>query len=155
LIPERRGRFRIEPVAKIRRYSRSLPASSLNRLRTRDLARMTASSLNPNSSSGEAAVAPHDQYQIGLPESKPVITHLRVPVTRCSACRRRVQGLHREQTFDAYSGNVEGARSTAAERDTAGRVTPVVSHSRRGRVRGVQTGTAIIDSAESEAKRAA
>src|SRR5262245_43195281 len=46
-------------------------------------------------------VAVHDQYQIDLPEPRPVITHLQVPVTRCPLCRRRVQGRHPEQTSDA------------------------------------------------------
>ena len=43
----------------------------------------------------------HDQYQIDLPEPKPVVTRFRVPVARCPACRRRVQGRHSEQTSDA------------------------------------------------------
>jgi transposase len=43
----------------------------------------------------------HDQYQIDLPEPKPVITRFRVPVTRCPLCRRRAQGRHPEQTSDA------------------------------------------------------
>src|SRR3954452_4533277 len=46
-------------------------------------------------------VAVHDQYQIDLPEPEPVITRFRVPVTRCPACYRRVQGRHPEQTSDA------------------------------------------------------
>src|SRR5512143_273934 len=49
----------------------------------------------------EAPVTVHDQYQIDLPEPKPVITRFRVPVTRCPACFRRVQGRHPEQTSDA------------------------------------------------------
>jgi transposase len=49
----------------------------------------------------EAPVAVHDQYQIDLPEPKPVITRFRIPVTRCPACYRRVQGRHPEQTSDA------------------------------------------------------
>lgn len=49
----------------------------------------------------EAPVAVHDQYQIDLPEPKPVVTHFRVPVARCPACYRRVQGRHPEQTSDA------------------------------------------------------
>jgi transposase len=49
----------------------------------------------------EAPVTVHDQYQIDLPEPKPVITRFRVPVTRCPACYRRVQGRHPEQTSDA------------------------------------------------------
>jgi transposase len=43
----------------------------------------------------------HGQYQIDLPEPKPVVTHFRVPVTRCPLCQRRVQGRHPEQTSDA------------------------------------------------------
>src|SRR3954465_8720695 len=50
---------------------------------------------------GKAAVTIHDQYQIDLPEPKPIITRFRVPVARCPACRRRVQGRHPEQTSDA------------------------------------------------------
>jgi transposase len=49
----------------------------------------------------EAPVVVHDQYQIDLPEPKPVITRFRVPVVRCSACYRRIQGRHPEQTSDA------------------------------------------------------
>jgi transposase len=49
----------------------------------------------------EAPVVVHDQYQIDLPEPKPVITRFRVPVTRCPACYRRIQGRHPEQTSDA------------------------------------------------------
>lgn len=43
----------------------------------------------------------HDQYQIDLPEPKPVTTRFRVPVARCPACFRRIQGRHPEQTSDA------------------------------------------------------
>lgn len=43
----------------------------------------------------------HDQYQIDLPEPRPVITRFRVPVARCPACFGRVQGRHPEQTSDA------------------------------------------------------
>jgi transposase len=50
---------------------------------------------------GEAPVTIHDQYQIDLPEPKPVVTRFRVPVARCPSCRRRVQGRHPEQTSDA------------------------------------------------------
>ncbi len=50
---------------------------------------------------GEAAVVFDDQYQIDLPEPRPVVTRFRVPVARCPACRRRVQGRHPEQTSDA------------------------------------------------------
>jgi transposase len=50
---------------------------------------------------GEAEVVLHDQYQIDLPEPKPVITRFRVPVARCPACLRRVQGRHPEQTSNA------------------------------------------------------
>lgn len=50
---------------------------------------------------GEVEVVLHDQYQIDLPEPRPVVTRFRVPVARCPACRRRVQGRHPEQTSDA------------------------------------------------------
>ena len=43
----------------------------------------------------------HDPYQIDLPEPRLVITRFRVPVARCPACFRRVQGRHPEQTSDA------------------------------------------------------
>jgi transposase len=49
----------------------------------------------------EAPVTVHDQYQSDLPEPKPLITRFRVPVTRCPACYRRIQGRHPEQTSDA------------------------------------------------------
>src|SRR5512135_454056 len=49
----------------------------------------------------EAPVTVHDQYQIDLPEPKPIVTRFRVPVVRCPACYRRVQGRHPEQTSDA------------------------------------------------------
>jgi transposase len=49
----------------------------------------------------EAPISLHDQYQIDLPEPRPVITRFRVPVARCPACYRRVQGRHPEQTSDA------------------------------------------------------
>jgi transposase len=49
----------------------------------------------------EAPITVHDQYQIDLPEPKPVITRYRVAVARCPACYRRVQGRHPEQTSDA------------------------------------------------------
>jgi transposase len=55
----------------------------------------------------EAPVAVRDQYQIDLPEPKPVVTHFRVPVTRCPACYRRVQGRHPEQTSDALGAAVQ------------------------------------------------
>jgi transposase len=48
-----------------------------------------------------ATVTVHDQYQIDLPQPKPMVTCFRVPVTRCPACRRRIQGRHPEQTSDA------------------------------------------------------
>ncbi len=50
---------------------------------------------------GEAPVTIHDQYQIDLPQPKPVVTRFQVPVARCPACLRRVQGRHPEQTSDA------------------------------------------------------
>lgn len=49
----------------------------------------------------QAPVTIHDQYQIDLPQPKPVITRFRVPVARCPACLRRVQGRHPEQTSNA------------------------------------------------------
>jgi len=49
----------------------------------------------------DVPVTVHDQYQIDLPEPKPVVTRFRVPVARCPACFRRVQGRHPEQTSDA------------------------------------------------------
>src|SRR3954452_11875965 len=49
----------------------------------------------------EVPFAVHGQYQIDLPEPKPVVTHFRVPVARCPLCRRRIQGRHPEQTSDA------------------------------------------------------
>src|SRR5262249_4474907 len=49
----------------------------------------------------DAPVTVHDQYQIDLPEPKPVVTRYHVPVARCPACSRRVQGRHPEQTSDA------------------------------------------------------
>ncbi len=49
----------------------------------------------------DVPVTVHDQYQIDLPEPKPVVTRFRVPVTRCPVCFRRVQGRHPEQTSDA------------------------------------------------------
>jgi transposase len=49
----------------------------------------------------QVPVTVHDQYQIDLPEPKPVVTRFRVPVTRCPACFRRIQGRHPEQTSDA------------------------------------------------------
>jgi transposase len=49
----------------------------------------------------DVPVQVHDQYQVDLPEPKPVITRFRVPVARCPACFRRVQGRHPEQTSDA------------------------------------------------------
>jgi transposase len=49
----------------------------------------------------EAPSTVNDQYQIDLPEPKPIITRFRVPVTRCPACYRRIQGRHPEQTSEA------------------------------------------------------
>ncbi|MGZ3337272.1 MAG: IS66 family transposase, partial [Isosphaeraceae bacterium] len=49
----------------------------------------------------QVPVTVHDQYQIDLPEPKPIITRFRVPVARCPACYRRVQGRHPEPTSDA------------------------------------------------------
>jgi transposase len=50
---------------------------------------------------GAVPVVVHDQYQIDLPEPKPIVTRFRIPVVRCPACHRRVQGRHPEQTSDA------------------------------------------------------
>src|SRR5512143_2314783 len=49
----------------------------------------------------EAPVIVHDQFQIDLPEPRPVVTRFRVTVARCPACYQRVQGRHPEQTSDA------------------------------------------------------
>jgi transposase len=49
----------------------------------------------------DVPVTRHDQYQIDLPQPKPIITRFRVPVVRCPACFRRIQGRHPEQTSDA------------------------------------------------------
>jgi transposase len=49
----------------------------------------------------DVAATVYDQYQVDLPEPKPIITRFRVPVARCPACSRRVQGRHPEQTSDA------------------------------------------------------
>lgn len=48
----------------------------------------------------EAPITVHDQYQIDLPEPKPVITRFRIPVVRCPVCYRRIQGRHPEQISD-------------------------------------------------------
>ena len=48
----------------------------------------------------EVPITVHDQYRIDLPEPRPVITRFRVPVARCPACFRRVQGRHPEQTSE-------------------------------------------------------
>jgi hypothetical protein len=50
---------------------------------------------------GGATFVVHDQYQIDLPEPRPIVTRFLVPVARCPACRRRIQGRHPEQTSDA------------------------------------------------------
>jgi transposase len=50
---------------------------------------------------GSAPDAVRDQYQVDLPEPRPVVTHFRVPVAICPACRFRAQGRHPEQTSDA------------------------------------------------------
>src|SRR3954467_475529 len=49
----------------------------------------------------EAPAVVPDQDQNDLPQPKPIITRFRVPVARCPACYRRVQGRHPEQTSDA------------------------------------------------------
>jgi hypothetical protein len=50
---------------------------------------------------GSPPVAVHDQYQVDLPEPRPVVTRFRIPVAICPACRARIQGHHPEQTSDA------------------------------------------------------
>ncbi|HEY9856270.1 MAG TPA: IS66 family transposase [Stenomitos sp.] len=49
----------------------------------------------------DVPVTIRDQYQLDLPVPKPAITRFRIPVARCPACFRRVQGQHPEQTSDA------------------------------------------------------
>ena len=49
----------------------------------------------------DVPVTTHDQYQIDLPQPRPVVTRFRVPVARCPKCLRRVQGRHPEQTSNA------------------------------------------------------
>jgi transposase len=49
----------------------------------------------------DVPVARHDQYQIDLPEPRPIVTRFRVGVAHCPLCRRRLQGRHREQTSQA------------------------------------------------------
>ena len=49
----------------------------------------------------DVPVALHDQYQVDLPEPRPIITRFRVGVAHCPTCRRRLQGRHPEQTSQA------------------------------------------------------
>ena len=42
-----------------------------------------------------------EQFQTELPDTRPVVTRFSVGVGRCSKCKRRLQGRHREQTSDA------------------------------------------------------
>jgi transposase len=42
-----------------------------------------------------------EQFQVELPEMRPVTTKYKVPVCRCKKCGKRVQGRHAEQTSDA------------------------------------------------------
>ncbi len=42
-----------------------------------------------------------EQWQVELPEARPVVTRFVVGVGRCRRCGRRVQGRHPEQTSDA------------------------------------------------------
>lgn len=42
-----------------------------------------------------------EQYQLDVPELRPTLTRFKVPIGRCRACKRRVQGRHPEQTSDA------------------------------------------------------
>ena len=55
----------------------------------------------------DAPVTVRDQYQIDLPEPRQIIIRFRVPVTRCPACCRRVQGRHPDQTSDALGAAVQ------------------------------------------------
>src|SRR5262249_20870254 len=57
-LQRRKDRFAVEPFAKIGDYRKRSRASSLKRLKTRDLARMTAFSERPSSSATRAAGAP-------------------------------------------------------------------------------------------------
>lgn len=41
------------------------------------------------------------QWQVDLPDPRAVTTRFTVAVGHCAACRRRIQGRHREQTTDA------------------------------------------------------
>src|SRR5512144_1392607 len=49
----------------------------------------------------DAPITVHAHYQGALPEPPPIVARFRVPVARCPACYRRVQGRHPEQTSDA------------------------------------------------------
>jgi transposase len=42
-----------------------------------------------------------EQFQLDVPEVRPTLTRFKVPIGRCRACKRRVQGRHPEQTSDA------------------------------------------------------
>jgi transposase len=42
-----------------------------------------------------------EQWQTDVPDLGPTVTRFRVGIGRCSRCKRRVQGRHREQTSDA------------------------------------------------------
>ena len=58
-----------------------------------------------------------EQYEVELPQMRPVTTRFSVPIGRCRSCRRRVQGRHAEQTSDALGAAASGigplARSLA------------------------------------------
>jgi transposase len=42
-----------------------------------------------------------EQFQLDVPEVRPTLTRFKVPIGRCRACKRRVQGHHPDQTSDA------------------------------------------------------
>lgn len=42
-----------------------------------------------------------EQFQVDLPEPRPVITKFKVQIGRCKDCQRRIQGRHALQTSDA------------------------------------------------------
>ena len=60
----------------------------------------------------------HDQFQVDLPEPRPVTTHFRVPVAICTACGLWVQGRDPEQTSEALGAAVQfGPRLLAVSAD--------------------------------------
>jgi len=56
-----------------------------------------------------------EQWQVELPEARPVVTRFVVGVGRCRRCGKRVQGRHRDQTSDALgaAGSQVGPRVKA------------------------------------------